>query len=37
MAKEVKVTQEQTEVKKPQVAREVKGSCGCGCMPPMKK
>ncbi len=37
MAKGAKETKEQSEVKKPQVKSKKKNSCGCGCIPPMKK
>lgn len=31
-----KETQKPPEVKKPQSTIGLKGSCGCGCVPPMK-
>jgi len=36
MAKEIKETKKQPE-EKTKVKNETKGSCGCGCLPPMKK
>lgn len=36
MVKDTKGTKGRSEVKKPQVKRKVKTSCGCGCIPSMK-
>lgn len=37
MAKDIKKeTKEQPEEKKTEVNNEAKGSCGCGCLPPVK-
>jgi hypothetical protein len=37
MTKDVKKeTKEQPEGKKTEIKSETKGSCGCGCLPPMK-
>jgi hypothetical protein len=37
MAKGTKETKKQSEIKKPQTKSEKKSSCGCGCIPSMKK
>ncbi len=36
MAKGAKETKGQPEVKKPQVKNDTKGSCGCGCILPIR-
>lgn len=35
MPKDIQESKEQ-ESQKPQPANEVKGTCGCGCIPPIK-
>jgi len=37
MAKDSKEAQEQPEAKKPHAEGETKSTCGCGCVPPIKK
>jgi len=36
MAKDIKKTKKKLEEKKPQVKNKTNGSCGCGCVPPVK-
>lgn len=37
MTKDKKETKEYPDEKKTQVKGEAKSSCGCGCVPPMRK
>ncbi len=37
MAKDIKETKKHPEEKKNEVKSGAKSSCGCGCVPPMKK